>query len=316
MSHRKDGVDLIHAVPVPRPSRWISSFVVGLLALFIASSLYSNPNYKWDVVGRNLLNPKIVSGVGWTLLLTFAAMTMGIVLAIVAAIMRSSSNPVLRGVSWGYIWFFRGTPIYTQLTFWGLIGTIYPSISVGIPFGDPVFSFTTPPALLNAMVLAIIGLGLNEGAYLAEIMRAGLNSVDPGQTEAAKALGMRPSQIMRRIVLPQAMRVIVPPTGNETISMLKTTSLVLAVPFTLELQFAARTLGNRAFQPVPYLIVAALWYLLITSILMVGQFYLERHFGKGFDARSAKQKISKHDRAAAIAAADTTKQNPFLDVTP
>ena len=169
-----------------------------------------------------------------------------------------------------------------ELVFWGLISVLYPRIVVGVPFGPEFFAFSTKD-VINATVGAILGLGLNEGAYLSEIVRSGLNSVDKGQWEAATALGMKRGQILRRIIIPQAMRVIVPPTGNETISMLKTTSLVLAVPFTMELTFVTNIIGNRSFQPVPLLLVAAIWYLAITSILMVGQHYLEAYYGRGFD---------------------------------
>lgn len=247
-------------------------------------SVATNTNFHWDVVGTYLLDVLVVQGIGWTLLLTVLSMVIAVVLAITLAFMRQSDNPLFRSVSWAWVWFFRGTPVYTQLVFWGLVAVLYPKISVGVPFGPELFNLNTQD-VVTAFVAAVLGLGLNESAYLAEIFRAGLKSVDPGQTEAAEALGMRKSRIMWRIVLPQAMRVIVPPTGNETISMLKTTSLVLAVPFTLDLTFATNGIANRSYLPIPLLIVAAIWYLAITSLLMVGQFYVERHYGKGVDNR-------------------------------
>ena len=217
----------------------------------------------------------------------------------------------------------RGTPLYTQLVFWGLISVLYPRLSLGIPFGPEFFEFRTAD-LFTAFVCALIGLSLNEAAYLAEIVRAGLGSVDPGQTEAAKALGMKDGKILTRIVLPQAMRVIVPPTGNETISMLKTTSLVLAVPFTLDLQYSTNAIGNRLFLPIPLLMVAAIWYLLITSVLMVGQHYVERYYGRGFGTQTPTRRRGrgpggrgrKPNRQDLIAASGTTKDDPFLEVTP
>ncbi len=212
-------------------------------------------------------------------------MVVAIILSVILAIMRKSINPVLRGVSWFFIWFFRGTPVYTQLIFWGLFAVLIPKISLGTPFTSVEFWSIDSNVVVTAFNAAWIGLALNEAAYLSEIVRAGLEAVDPGQTEAAKALGMNRTLIMRRIVLPQAMRIIIPPTGNETIGMLKTTSLVTAVPFTLELQFATNAIANRIYKPIPLLIVACFWYLLITSILMVCQSRLEAHFGKGFDAR-------------------------------
>ena len=300
MAHVKDGITLIDAKPVPRPGRWISAVIVAIFALLLATGFITNDNYQWDVVGKWLFSKTIVSGVVYTLILTVIAMTIGTILAITFAIMRQSINPVLRWVATAYIWFFRGTPIYTQLIFWTLLPTLYPQIELGIPFAPPFVSFDTA-TYFTPFWMAFVGLGLNEGAYLAEIIRAGLLSVDKGQWEAATALGMPRSMIFRRIILPQAMRVIVPPIGNETISMLKTTSLVSAIPFTLELTFVASTKGQSLFQPVPLLIAAALWYLFITSILMWIQAHIERYFGKGFDRRDN-------------ATASTSTQ--FLDVTP
>ncbi|OMH34871.1 amino acid ABC transporter permease [Tersicoccus sp. Bi-70] len=277
--------DLIRAVPVRHPWRWVGAAVLIVLVALLAQSLVTNENYRWDVVAKYLLDTRVIAGVGWTLLLTVLSMVIAIVLAITLALMRQSDNPLFRWVSWVWVWFFRGTPVYTQLVFWGLASTLYPNIALGVPFGPELFTIRTE-TLLSSFWAATLGLALNESAYLAEIFRAGLKSVDNGQEEAAEALGMRKSVIMRRIVLPQAMRVIVPPTGNETIGMLKTTSLVLAVPFILDLTFSTNAIANRIYLPIPLLIVAAFWYLLVTSILMVGQFYIERHFGRGVDADS------------------------------
>lgn len=310
--------ELIQARPVPRPSRWIWAGVVLLLVAMLVNSLLTNPNYRWDVVGEYLFDARVIKGVGYTLLLTLGAMLIGITLAVTTAVMRMGTNPVLRGVAWAYIWFFRGTPVYTQLVFWGLISVLYPRISLGIPFGPEFFVFNTQD-VINAAVAALLGLGLNEGAYLSEIVRSGLKSVDDGQWEAASALGMKRSTTLRRIIVPQAMRVIVPPTGNETISMLKTTSLVLAVPFTLELTFVTNAIGNQTFLPVPLLIVAAIYYLVITSVLMVGQHYLESYYGRGFDgssASSAGRAKGMSRRQQAILASGTTHADPYLDITP
>lgn len=270
------------AVPVRHPGRWISAVIIGGALLLLVQSAFTNPNFRWDVVATYILDVKVVQGVGWTLLLTVTSMVLAIVLAILLAVMRQSDNPVLRYTAWLWVWFFRGTPVYTQLLFWGLVTVLYPAITLGIPFGPELFRYAlSDPS--KGLIPAILGLGLNESAYLAEIFRAGLKSVDKGQTEAAEALGMSKGKIMWRIILPQAMRIIVPPTGNETIGMLKTTSLVLAVPFTLDLTFATNALANRIYLPIPLLIVAAFWYLLVTSILMVGQHYVEAYYGKGVD---------------------------------
>ncbi|PMC76940.1 amino acid ABC transporter permease [Brachybacterium sp. UMB0905] len=289
----------IRAKAAPRPGTWISAIIVGLLAIGLIVFLVTNPVLAWGTVATYILDIKVIQGVGWTLLLTLLSMVLGTAVALTAAIMRRSENPVLRGVSWVYIFVFRGVPVYTQLVFWGLFTVIVPSI-MGLSTRD----------LLTAFWAAVIGLGLNEGAYLAEIIRSGLNSVDKGQTEASRALGMKESTILRRIIVPQAMRVIVPPLGNETIGMLKTTSLVLAVPFTLDLTFATNGIANKLFTPIPLLIVAALWYLAITSVLMVGQHYLERHFGRGIDTAP----VGRRSRQAAVNRAGTTPNDPLPEV--
>jgi polar amino acid transport system permease protein len=195
--------------------------------------------------------------------------------------MRLSANPVLSSVAWVFLWIFRGTPVYVQLVFWGLMPTIYQKIQLGVPFG-PSFFQVDLQSLSFPFALAVIGLALNEAAYMAEIVRAGIMSVPEGQLEASTALGMSWGLAMRRTVLPQAMRVIIPPTGNELISLLKTTSLVTAVPYAFDVYgIATREIAARIFEPVPLLLVAATWYLVITSVLMVGQFYLERYFSRG-----------------------------------
>lgn len=298
----------IRAKASPRPGTWISAIIVAILIAALIRFLIVNPVFEWDTVAAYLFDVKVIQGVGWTLLITVAAMILG---TLAAAIMRRSANPVLHGVSWAYIFVFRGTPVYTQLVFWGLFSVIVPRIAVGVPFGPELFALSTRD-IFPALAGAIVGLGLNEGAYLAEIFRSGLNSVDRGQSEAAKALGMSESRILRRIIVPQAMRVIIPPLGNETIGMLKTTSLVLAVPFTLDLTFATNAIANKLFTPVPLLIVAALWYLAITSVLMVGQHYLERYFGRGFDDRSSSP--AKRSRQASVNSAGTTPRNALPEV--
>lgn len=315
----RDGVEIIHAKPVPRIGRLVSAAIVAVLVAMAINTLLTNPNFRWDVVWQWLFSRTIVSGVMYTILLTIVAMILGTVLAVTMAIMRQSPNPILRWVATFYIWFFRGTPIYTQLIFWSLLPTLYPQLSLGIPFGPEFVTFDTAQ-VFTLLWMAFIGLGLNEGAYLAEIIRAGLLSVDKGQEEAATALGMHRGLILRRIILPQAMRVIVPPIGNETISMLKTTSLVAAIPFTLELTFVARTKGQALFVPIPLLIAAALWYLAITSLLMVIQYFIEQHYGRGFtsDRPEGTTGTSSHKtgRQSAINSSHTTKNDPFIEVTP
>ncbi|UPA27052.1 amino acid ABC transporter permease [Shinella oryzae] len=262
------------------PGRWLAIAILAILALQIVQAVSANPNFHWDVYLTYLFSAQVIRGVGWTLILTVVAMTVAIVVAALLVIMRDSDNPVLRGIAYAWVWFFRGTPIYTQLLFWGLFAVLFPNLSLAIPFGPEVISVETK-YIVTPAVAAILGLGFNESAYLTEIFRAGFNSLDRGQAEAAQALGMKPTKIWWRILMPQAMRVIIPPTGNETIGMLKMTSLVLAVPFTLDLTFATNAISNRLYLPIPLLLVAGTWYLAITSVLMVGQHFLERHFGKG-----------------------------------
>jgi polar amino acid transport system permease protein len=198
----------------------------------------------------------------------------------VLAVMRLSDNPIASTVSWAYIWFFRGTPLLVQLVFWYNLSALYPSLDLGIPFGGPAFLHANANSIITPVVAALFGLALNEAAYMAEIVRSGILSVDEGQVEAAQALGMRRSQAMRRIVLPQAMRVIIPPTGNQVISMLKTTSLVSVVAVA-DLMYTVQTISAETFKTIPLLICASLWYLLVTSVLSVGQYHLERRFSRG-----------------------------------
>ncbi|MBW3082912.1 amino acid ABC transporter permease [Bifidobacterium phasiani] len=294
----------IDALPVRRTGPVVAGVIVALIAAMVVQALVTNPRFDWPIVWKYLFSPNVIEGIGYTLLLTAISMVAAIILSIVLAIMRKSVNPVLRGVSWFFIWFFRGTPVYTQLVFWGLIAVLFPKITLGIPFTSVEFWNIDTSTVITAFNAAWLGLALNEAAYLSEIVRAGLEAVDPGQEEAAKALGMSRALIMRRIILPQAMRIIIPPTGNETIGMLKTTSLVLAVPFTLELQFATNAIANRIYKPIPLLIVACIWYLVITSILMIIQSRLERHFGKGFESRAAVAVRPDAGGPATVAGAD------------
>jgi polar amino acid transport system permease protein len=295
----------IDAVPLRHPWRWIGAVViVGLVALFLWGAA-TNPAYRWSIFGDYLFNERVLKvGLLNTLQLTVYSMVLAIALGVVLAVMRLSPNPIFKAVSWVYLWVFRGTPIYVQLVFWGLIPTIYQNIRLGVPFG-PTFFELNLQMLSIPFLLAILGLALNEAAYMAEIIRAGISSVPEGQLEASTALGMSWGMAMRRTVLPQAMRVIIPPTGNEVISMLKTTSLVTAVPFTLDLYgITSREIAARIFEPVPLLLVAATWYLVITSLLMVGQYYLERYFARGASRKLTTKQLE--------ALAKAQMQNPGI----
>jgi polar amino acid transport system permease protein len=277
----------IEAVPVRRPGRWIAAVIVLVVAASLVRSVITNKNFGWPVVHQYLFDGRITHGALVTIELTVLSMVIGILVGILMAVMRQSPNPIVAGASWLYIWFFRGTPLYVQLLFWGFFGALYKTIDLGIPFG-PSFVHLNANATITFFVAGLLGFGLNEGAYMAEIVRAGIISVDEGQTEAAQSLGMTRLAIMRFIVLPQAMRVILPPTGNETISMLKNTSLAIAVGGGLyELLTQAQHIYDATYQTIPLLIVACLWYLAMTSVAYVGQYFIERRFGRGFSRAEA-----------------------------
>ncbi|MDQ6936906.1 MAG: amino acid ABC transporter permease [Actinomycetota bacterium] len=272
--------DVIKAVPLRRPGRLIAAAIIlVLLGLFIYGAA-TNSAYQWDTYRKYVFDSRVSKAALITLELTVLAMAIAVVLGVILAVMRMSDNPVLKGVAWLYLWVFRGTPVYVQLVFWGLITNIYSQIDLGVPFLVQFMHLKTN-SWLTPFVAAFIGLGLNEAAYMAEIVRAGIGSVDEGQHEAALALAMTWGQTMRRVVLPQAMRVIIPPTGNEVISMLKTTSLVVGVPLTTDLYSESRDIGGVLFRPIPLLLVASTWYLAVTSLLMVGQYFLERRYARG-----------------------------------
>lgn len=292
----------IDAVPLRHAWRWVAAAVVVALAGLFLYGAATNPAYRWATFGKYVFDERVSEAAWNTLQLTFWSMVLGLVLGVAIAVMRLSPNPVFKAVSWVYLWIFRGTPVYVQLVFWGLFPTIYQRIQFGVPFG-PSFFHLDLRDLSISFLLAIVGLGLNEAAYMAEIIRAGINSVPEGQSEASTALGMSWWMTMRRTVLPQAMRVIIPPTGNEFISMLKTTSLVTAVPYTLELYTRTRDISAVIFEPIPLLLVAAVWYLAITSVLMIGQHYLERHFSRGISRKLTARQLEALAKAQAAAKA-------------
>ncbi len=271
----------IEAVPLRHPGRWVAVAVLAVLAAMLVHSLITNENYRWDVVAKYLFSEPIQGGLINTLVLTVLSMAIGIVGGIGLAVMRLSPNPILSGAAAVYIWLFRGTPLIAQLLFWFYLSALYQQLSLGVPFG-PAFVVFDTNKLITLFAACLLGLGLNEAAYMAEIVRGGLQSVERGQTEAAGALGMSRTQALRRIVLPQAMRVIIPPTGNETISMLKTTSLVVVISY-FELLTSAQRIYSQNLQTIPLLIVVASWYLALTSLLSIGQGFIERKYGRGFD---------------------------------
>ncbi|MET9812608.1 amino acid ABC transporter permease [Streptomyces sp. NPDC006355] len=267
------GPEAIKAIPVRHYGRYVSA-VVALALLGGIVYAFSQGKINWDAIPDYFFDDRILDGVGKTLLLTVLSMAIGIIGGVLLAVMRLSKNPVTSSIAWFYIWFFRGTPVLVQLIVWFNLGLVFEYINLGPFYKDEWSDFMTP------FLTALLGLGLNEAAYMAEICRAGLLSVDEGQTEASHALGMSHTRTLRRIVIPQAMRVIVPPTGNEVINMLKTTSLVSVVQYP-ELLRAAQDIGQTSGAPAEMLFLAAAWYLLLTSVFSVGQYYLERYYARG-----------------------------------
>jgi polar amino acid transport system permease protein len=292
----------IHAVPVRHPGRWVAIAIILVLAAMFVSMMLTNPAFDWSFIFQAMQQRPVLRGfyIG-TLLVTVLAMVVGIVGGVILAVMRLSPNPVLSGVAWLFTWFFRSVPRYVLLTIMGALGILFQKggLSLGIPFdwkimellglnGNLRFLSLNANELFAGLFGAVLGLGLSEAAYMAEIARAGILSVDPGQSEAAQAIGMNRSQAMRRVILPQAMRVIVPPTGNETIAMLKDTSLLIAIPLGDELFFQLTSIGSRTYRTFEVLVAAVIFYLIATSVLMVGQYYIERHFGRGFGQKKAR----------------------------
>jgi len=303
MTAAGNGHETLEVVPVRHVGRWIAAGLVLLaLAMLIHSLVSKIPTglqsctggtngsakvchailkwrFQWNIVGQYLTAPSVLRGLLLTLELTVLAMIIGITVGVVVAIMRLSHNRILSSVAWTFTWFFRGTPVFVQLIFWYNISAIFPGADIGIPFG-PHFVHLNLTALFTPFVAVLVGLGLNEGAYMSEIVRGGIQAVDEGQIEAANSVGLTRSQSLRLVVLPQAMRVIIPPTGNEVISMLKTTSLASYVAV-VELTKSVQNIYSRTYQVIPLLIVASLWYLFVTTIMSIGQFYVERYYARG-----------------------------------
>jgi polar amino acid transport system permease protein len=286
--------EAIQAVPVRHPGRWVAIGVLTVLAAMFVHLLVTNDNFQWSFMVDNMFRPPVIEGVRTTIVMTLLAMAIGVALGIVVAIMRLSDNPILTSAAWLYTWFFRAVPRVVLLVLFGNLGILWNRLEFGLPFDRQlgalfgiddfearIFGLDARTAI-SGFTAGLLGLALSEAAYMAEIVRAGIQSIDPGQSEAASALGMRRGLTLRRIVLPQAMRVIVPPTGNEMIAMLKDTSLLAFVPVTNELFFQLQAIGSRTFQVFPMLVAACLWYLALTSVLMVVQYFVERYFSRGY----------------------------------
>lgn len=281
MAEQTDLSDDVVAVPLRHPWRWISGGLATLLLLSFIWAVYSAKSIQHELVTKFLFDPRILIGMAVTVVVTVICMFIATILATLLAVMKLSDNPLQRLLATGFIEFFRGTPLLLQIVFWGYLGIIFPQLILGVPYTEIVFLSGKTSDLIPAIVAGIIALSLNEAAYSAEIVRAGILAVDSGQVEAAKSLGMSSPYTMRRIVLPQAMRVIIPPMGNEFISMLKNTSL-LQVIAVAELYTAASTISAANLAQIELLVVSGFWYLIMTTVLGIPQRALERKYGKGF----------------------------------
>lgn len=275
---------------VPRPRIWSILGAVAVIVIVIGAiwDVITNERFGWGTVLEYLFNPQILSGVGLTIVLTVVSMTAGILLGVLLAVMRLAKNQTYSAVARAFIWFFRGTPLLVQLIFWYNIAALYPVIALGLPFGGPSIVIGEANVLITPLGAALLGLSLNEGAYMAEIIRSGIQSVDEGQKDAGRAVGMTESKLMRRVVMPQAMRIVIPPTGNQVISMLKGTSLVSVLAIS-DLLYSAQIIYALNYQTIPLLLVACLWYLAMTSVLTGLQGLLEARYGKGFQPRRRKR---------------------------
>ena len=271
----------VRVVPVRHYGRWLTALVVAGLAAMFLRALLTSPNLEPRTVAHYLFQDYVLDGVVTTLWLTLLAMLLGTAGGVLLAVLRLSDNPVLRGVSWTFIWVFRGTPLLVQIIFFGFLGALFPRITFTVPFTGTVLFDRPTSVVITGTVAAVLALSLNEMAYAAEVIRGGILAVDDGQTEAAAALGMGPTLTLRRVVLPQAMRVIIPPMGNETITMLKSTALVSIIAGR-DLMTAVQSVYQNNYKVIPLLLVAAIWYLALVSLLSIGQWLIERRFGRGF----------------------------------
>lgn len=274
--------------PLRHPWRWISGAAVLFLVAIFIHAIATNKKLDFAAIGQYLFSPRILSGLALTIVLTVLAMVISTLLAILIAAMRMSKNPVMQAVSAVYIWAFRGTPLLVQVVLWGYLGLLFDRLGIGVPFTSIMFWSMPTNLLVTPFTAGLLALTLNQAAYSAEIVRSGMLSVDSGQREAAASLGMTPVRTFRRILLPQAMRVIIPPMGNEFISMLKNTSL-LSVIAVLEIYTVATQISAQNLKQIELLIVVSLWYLLLTSLLAIPQHYLEKYFGRGVSGISEKR---------------------------
>lgn len=280
--------------PRRHPVQLAFGILIALAVIALAISLLVNDNLQWDVVVKYLFDTHVLRGIGVTLLLTVICQVIAMVIGVALAVMKLSDSRILRGICDGYLWFFRGTPLLVQLIFWYNLAALFPSIFLGVPFTD-LGTMLSTNALISGFTAAVLGFSLHEGAYMAEIVRAGIMSVSGGQREAALSTGMNEGMAMRRIILPQAMRVIIPPTGNQMINLLKATSLVAFISGG-DLLSNVKDIYSVNFAVMPLLVVASIWYLVMVSIATVAQSYLERSVNRGY----AKERAAKKTPATEI----------------
>ena len=280
-------VDVSQASGRIQPGRVIGSVLLIALTAWIIYFLVSNERFDWPVVGEYLFNPSVLLGLGMSLILTAIAMALGTLFGIILAAGQLSSFWPYRMASMAFVGFFRGVPPLVQLIFWYNLAYLIPRISVSVPFGPEFFSVSTN-SLITPLTAAIVGLSLHQSAYMAEIIRAGLLSIDQGQLDASSAMGFSRWHTFSRIVLPQAMRVIIPPSGSQVIALLKGTSLVSVIAMG-DLLNAVQVIYNRTYEVVPMLIVAVIWYLVIVTLLTIVQRRVEAHFSRGLTRTTQKQ---------------------------
>lgn len=270
----------VRVLPARHPWRSLASMLGVIVILVIVWALITNPRWQWGVVAQWFTAESIVRGLGLTLSLTAIAGVAGFVLGFALALLRMSSSPVLAGLAWTYIWIFRSVPLLVQLLLWYNIGYLYETIVLGIPFTDVVLLEASTTELVGKFAAAALGLSLHQAAYAAEIIRGGILSVDAGQLEAAKALGLPAWRRSVGIVLPQALRAILPPAFNEIISLVKGTSIVYVLALG-DLFYTAQIIYSRTNEVIPMLMVATIWYIVITTALNIVQYYVERRVARG-----------------------------------
>ncbi|MBB4780538.1 amino acid ABC transporter permease [Streptomyces rapamycinicus] len=261
-----------------RPGLLVANAIVLVLAAMAVTTIFTNPRFEWETVGKYFFEIRVMKGIGVSIGMTAATMVLSLVCGTLVALMRMGGSRLMSTVAAAFIWVFRSIPMLVQLLFWYNLAALFPTLSLGIPWGPRFVTFDSN-SVIGPLTAAIIGLTLHETAYIAELIRSGLLAVPDGQRQAASALGLTPAQIFFRITLPQALRVIVPPMGNELISLLKATSLVSVITLA-DLLYSVQLIYAKNFQTVPLLIVAAIWYMIITGVITLLQQRLERRLGR------------------------------------